>query len=521
MLVDVRLPTVVGVTRFQAASPVFDVLSKKPSSTPGSGGYVTFRERSEILFPGLGMFVVLGNAPRSDGGALFRSRDERQSESAHKYLNFSAVSPALENAAEIAAKAVDFPIALVNILDDTNQYTLVGHGSGSSAGQVVPRSRSACRAVVDQGRPIVVQDALASNHCSDITHADLGHMDAECMVADLPFDRLGHPTDVLLSTLRQSGLRAYVSIPLFGRESIPVGTLCVLDASPRTLTPPKFRLLEQLAVMVEEHLDAQRDRARANNAGASVGVLTEAVDDKQFVPWYEPIVDLRTSDVYALEALARWSHPDHGVITPSGFIDRMEDTDLIVDLDLSILGQALSDFEKWTVEHPDLKLSVNISGHHLERPDCVARIAAVVEASGMTTSSVVLEITETARGAALDDEARVVGALRSRGFTVLLDDLGSGWSPVPRITHVSVDGFKLDRAVAASLHTDVGEAVANAMLHFAGELGHSVVLEGLENEARLERARELGFSHGQGHHISTAMTADAVPSFLDDWRKRV
>ncbi len=437
---------------------------------------------------------------------MFRSLDERQSESAHKYLDFAAVSPALENAAEVTARAVDFPVALVNILDDSNQYTLVGYGLGSVPGRVLPRSRSACRAVVDQGRPIIVQDADAPT-----TYP------ARNLASTTP----GHPTDALLTLLRDAGLRAYASIPLFGRESVPIGSLCVFDVVPRTLTPEKFRLLEQLAVMVEEHLDAQRDRARVAAELASVGELTAAVDDGQIEPWYEPIVDLRTGSVYALEALARWTHPVHGVITPGHFIGQMENTDLIVDLDLSILGQALAHFEKWIADRPDLKLSVNMSGHHLERADCVDRIVGVVDASGLSAESVVLEITETARGVSVDDEARIVSALRSHGFTVLLDDLGSGWSPIPRITHVVVDGFKLDRAVAASLHTAVGETVAHALLRFAGELGHSVVLEGLESQVRLDRARALGFTHGQGHLFSVAMAAEEVPHYLDDWRGRV
>lgn len=429
---------------------------------------------------------------------MFRSRDERQSDSARKYLDFAAVSPALENAAEVTARALDFPIALVNILDDSNQYTLVGYGPLDARGTVSSRSGSACTAVVELGRSIVVEDA-ASSQQSDV------HVGA----------RGERPTDALVEALTNLGLRAYAAVPLFGRESVPIGTLCVLDARPRHLTEDKIRLLEQLAVMVEEHLDVQRDRARVAAHPASVTELVHAVDTGQIKPWYEPMVDLRTGEVFALEALARWEHPIDGLIAPAMFIEQMENTDLIVDLDLRILTQALSDFEPWVGRRPDLKLSVNISGHHLERLDCVDRIVSAVRASGVAPESVVLEITETARGVAVADEARIVAALRSSGFSVLLDDLGSGWSPVPRLTHVSVDGFKLDRSVASSLHTKVGEAVAHAMLQFAQELDHSIVLEGLETAERLDLARSMGFAYGQGHWFSTAVAADSVPTMLE------
>lgn len=432
---------------------------------------------------------------------MFRTRGERQSDSARKYLDFAAVSPALENAAEVTARALAFPIALINILDDSNQYTLVEHGSGAAGGRVLPLSESACHAVVEQGRAIVVDDARAPSVVSE----SFSH-------------RLGSPTDALLTALRGSGMRAYASIPLFGRESVPIGTLCILDGNERRLSGREFRLLEQLAVMVEEHLDSQRDRARVTANPASMSELTTAVDQGQIIPSYEPIVDLRTGRVHAMEALARWLHPTRGVIAPGSFIDRMENSDLIDDLDLRILERALSDFAKWVGDFPDLMLSVNISGHHLERLDVVDRIVEAVRLSGVDAGSVVLEITETARGIGVDDEARIVAALRASGFTVLLDDLGSGWSPVPRLTHVTIDGFKLDRSVAASLHTKVGDAVANAMLEFARELNHCVVLEGLENETRLASARAMGFHYGQGHYFSTAMTADSVPEFLHDVR---
>lgn len=435
---------------------------------------------------------------------MFRSRSERQSDSARKYLDFAAVSPALENAAEVTAHALKFPIALVNILDHHNQYTLVGYGAEPLEGAVMPRTTSACTSVVDLGRPIVVEDVDA---------VATGTGDTEPVSAGAA---LAAPNEALIRALRDGGMRAYASVPLFGRESIPIGTLCVLDPNPHRLTGDGLRLLEQLAVMVEEHLDAQRDRARVTVRPASVEEITAAVDSGEISPWYEPIVDLQTGVIYAVEALARWEHPAHGIITPGDFVEQMENTDLIVDLDLLVLTRALADFGTWLLDRPDLKLSVNISGHHLERLDCVDRIVSAARAASVPAESIVLEITETARGHAVDGEARVVRALRAAGFSVFLDDLGSGWSPVPRLTHVAVDGFKLDRSVAASLHTKVGEAVALAMLQFAHDLGHRVILEGLETSDRLERAVRMGFTHGQGHHFSVAVPAADVPTLLSD-----
>lgn len=132
---------------------------------------------------------------------MFRSRDERQSESARKYLDYSAVSPALENAAAVTARALGFPVALVNILDDRNQYTLVSYGVDVAGMHVVPLSESACRAVVDSGRPIVVQDVDQGGESYGSTTTSTA-----C------------PTAALIAALNNSGLCAYASIPLFDRE---------------------------------------------------------------------------------------------------------------------------------------------------------------------------------------------------------------------------------------------------------------------------------------------------------------
>ncbi|MDJ0394134.1 EAL domain-containing protein [Rhodococcus sp. G-MC3] len=429
---------------------------------------------------------------------MFRSRNDRQNESARKYLDFAAVSPALENAAEVTARALEYPIAMVHIIDESSQYTLVGYGAGNIAGTVIPRAHSACTSVVELGLPVVVEDSAAPEN--------VGHE------SDLPAD--------LVNLLLDHGIRAYVAVPLFGRESVPIGTLCVFDVAPRKLSEDRLRLLEQLAVMVEEHLDAQRGRARVERRTASVAELTRAVDGGEIVPWYQPIVDLGSGEVFAMEALARWDHPVLGLTAPGEFIEQMENTDLIVDLDVRILAQAVSDFYGWVRARPTLMLSVNISGHHLDRPDCIDRITSVVGSAGVSAKSIVLEITETARGPGIDDEARTVAALRERGFTVLLDDLGSGWAPVSRLTHVSVDGFKLDRSIAASLHTTVGEAVARAMLQFADDLDHRVVLEGIDTPAKLALAMHAGFAYGQGHLFSKPIPAENVPLFLGSTRDR-
>jgi EAL domain-containing protein (putative c-di-GMP-specific phosphodiesterase class I) len=416
-----------------------------------------------------------------------RTDDHRRSESAREYLDFSAVTPALEATVEVTAKLMNFPIALVNIIDEDDQFTLVSYRADGLQGSVVPRSRSVCSVAIETGLPLVVADPRSSD-----------------------------PAIVeMAARMDAASYGAYVSVPLTGRESLPIGTLCVLDTVPREAAADDYELLRQLAVVVEEQLDAQRRRDRMPVEAASVGELKAALECGAIVPWYEPIVDLASGRVVGMEALARWHHPERGVLRPGDFIAQIEDSHLIVDLDLAILENSVADFASWLHLDPDLRLSVNVSGVHFGHEDSVGRIAAVAEAAGVDPRRVILEITETAMATTNSKvEAKFVAELREHGFVVVLDDLGGGWAPMDRLLSVRVDGFKIDRSITLAFGTTVGEALVRAMAGFAADLSMMLVIEGIESSEQAAVAARWGCTWGQGHYWSPAVPAIAVPAMV-------
>ena len=203
----------------------------------------------------------------------------------------------------------------------------------------------------------------------------------------------------------------------------------------------------------------------------AVADVARAIRTGAVAPWYQPIVDLGTDRIVGLEALARRLYPDGRIEAADAFVPIAERSDLVVDLDLAVAGRALNYLQRWQRGHPALKISVNLSGRHLDRDDWVAGIGHLAAASGVSPSRVQLEMTETARPAlSVAGTARMQRA-RSLGFSLWLDDFGSGWSGLRDLLHLSVDGIKLDQSFAAALGTKVDNVVIRALTTAAIELG--------------------------------------------------
>ena len=422
------------------------------------------------------------------------AEDDRRAQSASHYTRI-APSPGLTSVLALAAQVTGCPIAMINVVDGTHQYTVAAHGFDT--GIVVPLGMSACAGVIARGAPVIIPDTAGP--------------DVDEAVAD---------------PLRGAGFRAYAGIPLLSREDLPVATLCVFDNEPHPVHDFDLATLQHCAVLAGEALDAARSQnsriatsARTprdrRDADISIGEVAVAIDNGQILPWYMPIVELQTGELTAVEALARWVHPERGVLAADAFIPLVENTDLIIDFDLTMLARAVTDLQRWRSERTDadhIGVAVNFSAHHFYRPDCADRIDKVTTAAGVAPSSVTLEITESVAvpTTALID-AHVIDDLRERGYVVVFDDIGGPWLPAEHLLAIGVNGLKADRTVGSSLHTPTGRAIARALTALTDELGQFLVIEGIETAEQAHQARLVGARYGQGYHWSAAQPADAFP----------
>lgn len=413
------------------------------------------------------------------GAPLSRPEARRQSDSARRYLDIEATTPALRNTVELAARSMGFAIAQLNILDENTQYTLVNVGGPPTS--TVERSDTLCDDVVRSGKMSV-------------------------------FARNRHDaTARQRAILEGNGLGSYASVPLRGREGLVVGTLCLLDHLPHELTDAQVLELEQYAAVLEEQLDLHRRVGSGLTKLADQNDLPHALASGHIVPWFQSIVDLSTERVIAFEALARWHHPTRGLVVPADFVPYAEASELIIDVDLSVLRQSVLELERWKAHRPELRLSVNLSGKHFAHPDFVKQLQrAMTVAPSIVPADLTLELTETSQVNPGPLLQRHIQDVHEMGFRVVLDDFGSGWSSLERLVALVPDGIKIDGRLTQFIDTTPGRAIMRGLVTMAEDLGIVLVVEGIETREHADIAIELGCTLAQGYLWSRPQSASAV-----------
>lgn len=246
--------------------------------------------------------------------------------------------------------------------------------------------------------------------------------------------------------------------------------------------------------------------------------LQAAVGRGEFVPAYQPIVDLHTGAIVGVEALARWCRADGSVAPPSTFIPDAERTGVIDDIDRAIFAQACRQLVAWTSEglaDPGLRLSVNLSVRHLADPALAPTLAAVLAETGFPAERLILEITETSL---LDDPAGAawrLSELRALGLSISLDDFGVGLSSLGNLARFPIDAYKIDRSFILGAESDRGRALVGSVIHLARAMGLAPpVAEGIETESQLEVLVSLGCTKGQGFLFAGPSLAPEVADVL-------
>ena len=231
--------------------------------------------------------------------------------------------------------------------------------------------------------------------------------------------------------------------------------------------------------------------------------IRTALDHAQFRVVYQPIVELPSGRVAAVEALVRWEHPTRGLVSPAAFIPVAERNGLIVELGEWILRTACHKFAGWRATlgpaAPD-RVSVNVSARQLARPHFAATVAAALAESGLPASCLAVEVTETA---VFEGGQAVVALheLRALGVRIALDDFGTGHSSLGLLQTVPVDILKVDKSFVDNI-TEAGRhtVIAEALFQVSSGLGLTAVAEGVETAAQAEALHRLGYRLLQGYH---------------------
>ena len=238
-----------------------------------------------------------------------------------------------------------------------------------------------------------------------------------------------------------------------------------------------------------------RDR-RAHRRLIVTTELREGIERDHFTCHYQPIVSLRTGAVVAFESLARWRHPQQGLLPPSEFINLAEETGLIEPLTMLLIDKALAEWSGPDAP-PGIRIAVNLSARTLRDAELPDRIADVLRLRGVAASRLVLEVTENF---IMSDPVRSIECLlrlHDMGVTISLDDFGTGYSSLSYLRRLPVDELKIDRSFVIALATE-DDAIVKSTIDLAHNLGLTVVGEGVESLAIRDRLRELGCDAAQG-----------------------
>jgi diguanylate cyclase (GGDEF)-like protein len=235
--------------------------------------------------------------------------------------------------------------------------------------------------------------------------------------------------------------------------------------------------------------------------------LERAIEQRELVVQYQPIVDLASGQTVSVEALVRWNHPGRGRIPPIEFIPLAEATGLIVPLGRYVMEEACS---RVSGRHPELQVQVNLSAIELEHPDLIESIKGVIARTGIAPDRVVLEVTETLLVKDAVRGVETLQQLRDLGVQLALDDFGTGYSSLSYLRNLPLDSLKIAREFVEGLvFSEHDAAFVRLIVGLAKTIGLKVVAEGIETREQLDMLREIGCDLGQGYYFAKPMDADA------------
>lgn len=411
-------------------------------------------------------------------GPWLHPREPDRLESLRSYdILDSAAENAYDGAVELAATVCGTPAARLTFVDVDRQWCKASVGL-PDLGPESARAYSICSDVVAVEQPVRVDDLARYDRYRDLP-----------IVVGAPF------------------VRAYLGVPLVGRDGLPLGALSVMDLRPRRFTGADIHSLELIAQHVATELELRRVDRRTGRSHLSLLAdaaaprrLRRALDRGEFVNHYQPARDMRSGQLVSFEALLRWDHPQLGVLPPSLFLPAIESSGLIHPVERHVVDNALALQADLRRRQPGsaIVVAVNVSGAQLQEPGLAEELLRSLERSAGEPENLTIELTETAP---LDTSvaSQELAVLRSAGVGIALDDYGAGHSTVGQLLELPITTLKLDRSITKGLPgSDQNVKVVQSTIGLAADLGIDIICEGVESEAQRDALTGLGAIYGQG-----------------------
>jgi diguanylate cyclase (GGDEF)-like protein len=266
-----------------------------------------------------------------------------------------------------------------------------------------------------------------------------------------------------------------------------------------------------------EFYDAHKHEHR-HDAGrlALIGELRRAMDETELVLYYQPKVDLQTGRVQGVEALARWHHPERGLLSPDEFIPLAERSNLLRPMTLYLLDSALRQCNAWRTRGLDVSVAVNLSMQNLIDLRLPNDLARLLTSWRLPPGSLELEITESTIMADHRRAMTILTRLNKMGVTLSVDDFGTGYSSLAYLQNLPVDYIKIDKSFCLTMAEDPGNAtIVQSTIDLGHNLGLKVVAEGVEDEEIYRKLAALGCDYAQGFYLSRPLSPDKATVWLE------
>lgn len=245
--------------------------------------------------------------------------------------------------------------------------------------------------------------------------------------------------------------------------------------------------------------------------------MRRALEAREFVPFYQPIVDLNTGTIAAFEALVRWRKTDGSLVSPAEFIPLAEEINLINGIGRMMLEDSAKQIAAWQATFPDvfLRISVNLSGKQFNQPDLIDQIDKAVADAGIDPTRLELEITESILMDNTDATVGMLEAIRARGMQILMDDFGTGYSSLSYLHRFPSNTLKIDGSFVRRIIEDRGSReIVRAIALLARNLGMNVVAEGVETAEQLQALRDMACDYAQGYFFAKPLPADQATQLI-------
>ena len=246
--------------------------------------------------------------------------------------------------------------------------------------------------------------------------------------------------------------------------------------------------------------------------------LRKALKYQEFVPYYQPIVDILSNRLIGFEALVRWQHPTRGLVSPEEFIPMAEETGLVVQIDrwmLQVVCQQLAIWKTKFFNHFPLKISINLSAQDLRQDSLVEDIEQLLAQTGLEGDLITLEITESMLIEDISKTIDLLTQLKARKIQISIDDFGTGYSSLNYLHRLPADNLKIDRSFVSQMEQgNRNYEVVSTIIALSNQLGLAVIAEGIETPQQLQWLKQLGCEFGQGYLFSQPLSAQEVKTYL-------